>query len=142
MASKIYDASPPGIAVVPLMQEKQIPNPYQRAPRFNYWLAFFMFSLIVTGASIEAVRFVLLRFGLPVVALCRLHDSPLTNTFLYIHRLIGSSTRNEAFGSKNGLSPVPCSRSFLASLLSFSTSPPLAVYCLSGPKLKGSLPSS
>jgi hypothetical protein len=71
MSSKIYDASPPGIGDVPLMPQKQVPVPHQRSPRFNYWLAFFMFSLIVTGASIEAVSSHLLHFVLYIVVLCR-----------------------------------------------------------------------
>jgi len=71
MSSNIYDAAPPGFGNVPLMPQKLVPAPHQRSPRFNYWLAFFMFSLIVTGASIEAVRSHLLHFALYIVVLCR-----------------------------------------------------------------------
>lgn len=43
--------------------QQKAPSAYQRSPRFNYWLVFFICSLIVVGSSIEAVSIWMLVYS-------------------------------------------------------------------------------
>lgn len=87
---------------------QQAPSAYQRSPRFNYWLVFFICSLIVVGSSIEAVSiwclFTLMFFDFWLI--CSYHSRD-HNHILLQQSLTECTIPNEASRIKNGPSAAP-----------------------------------